>query len=285
MTPAKHRVFRTVWWSVNLLLVASFISLLITCGWDYSVRQYLDGFSDAIVPNTLPAEQKVEAILSWMRMEPSRAIAANADTLARRDPQMTLIYQQLLNVCGTATNAFLNLARASDLRVRRLLLLGPDQRAKHVAAEVLIDGRWVVVDPAYRVLWRDAQGRLLKRKDLQDSAVFHQAMARIPGYPPEYDFSNVAHVRLARLPMLGVGLRKVLDAMYAGWEESLDWSLILERESFAVFIVSVLATAFFLALRQVLAWYADRRLRIARFRVRQHLQRAGTALFTMPEIK
>jgi hypothetical protein len=35
---------------------------------EYSVRRYLDGFSDAIVPNILAAEQKVDAILSWMRV-------------------------------------------------------------------------------------------------------------------------------------------------------------------------------------------------------------------------
>jgi len=99
------------------------------------VRWYLDGFSDAIVPNSLPPEQKVEAILNWMRAEPSRAIASDPDALSKRDPETTLTYKQLLNVCGTATNAFLNLARSSDLRVRRLLLLAPDRTTKHVVAE------------------------------------------------------------------------------------------------------------------------------------------------------
>lgn len=285
MTPSSHRLFRAVWWAGNLLLVSSFLSFLFACGWEYSVRRYLDGFSDAIVPNTLPAEQKVEAILKWMRLEPSRAIAANPDELAQRDPQMTLNYQQLLNVCGTATNAFLNLARTSDVQVRRLLLLGPDQRAKHVVAEVLIDGRWVVVDPAYRLLLRDAQGRLLTRKDLQDPAVLREATGSIPGYPPEYNYSRFAHVRLARLPLDGLGLRKVLNSIYPGWDELFDWSLILERESFAVLSFSAVLTGVFLLLRVVLAWYADRRLLIPRFHLRRQFQRAGTAIFTSPEIK
>src|SRR5882757_3359988 len=106
--------------------------MLYSCQREYSVRRYLDGFSDAIVPNSLPAEQKVTAILNWMREEPSRAIATDPGALSKRDPEVTLTSKQLLRVCGTATNAFLNLARSSDLQARRLLLLGPDRTTKHV---------------------------------------------------------------------------------------------------------------------------------------------------------
>src|SRR4029077_11998629 len=162
--------------------------MLYSCVREYSVRRYLDGFPDAIVPNTLPAEQKVKAILDWMRAEPSRANTTNPEALSTRDPEMTLTYKQLLNVCGTATNAFLNLARSSDLRVRRLLLLAPDHTAKHVVAEVLIDERWIIVDPTYRVILKDSQGRYLTRSDLKNPAVFSQAVSVIPNYPREYNY-------------------------------------------------------------------------------------------------
>src|SRR5713226_8655862 len=175
----RHRTFRVIWWSSNLLLAVAFVSMLYSCHREYSVRWYLDGFSDAIVPNSLPPEQKVEAILSWMRAEPSRAIASDPDALSKRDPEMTLTYKQLLNVCGTATNAFLNLARSSDLRVRRLLLLSPNRTTKHVVAEVLIGERWIIVDPTYRVIMKDAQGRKLTRSDLKDPAAFAQATSVI----------------------------------------------------------------------------------------------------------
>jgi hypothetical protein len=267
------------------LLAAAFLSLLYAGGWEYSVRRYLDGFSDAIVPNVLPAEQKVEAILNWMRIEPSRAIAPNPDALARRDPEMTLNYQQLLNVCGTATNAFLNLARTSDLQVRRLLLLTPNRNTKHVVAEVLIDERWVIVDPTFRLIMRDAHGRFLTRKDLQDPAVLVQATSSIPRYNAEYTYENFAHVRIARLPLQGLGLRRVLDAIYPGWDEVVDWSLLLERESSFFLFVSGVITIFFLLLRVGLGWYADRRLRIPRFHLREHVVRAGVAFFSAPEIK
>jgi hypothetical protein len=281
----QHRIFRVIWWSSNVLLATAFVAMLYSCVREYSVRRYLDGFSDAIVPNALPAEQKVEAILNWMLAEPSRAIAQNPDALRKRDPEMTLTYRQLLNVCGTATNAFLNLARSSDLRVRRLLLLTPGRNTKHVVAEVLIGDRWIIVDPTYRVIMKDARGRNLTRSDLRDPAVFSEAAGAIPNYPLEYNYDQFAHVRLARLPLEGLHLRRLLDSIYPGWDETVDWSLLLERESFFYLVLSAAATLCFLLLRVLFAWYADSRLRIPRFRLREHAIRAGAAFFSPPEIK
>jgi hypothetical protein len=282
---SRHRIFRFAWWSSNLLLAVALFALMYSAVREYSVRRYLDGFSDAIVPDVLPAEQKVNAILSWMRAEPSRAIATSPDSLALRNPEITLNYQQLLNVCGTATNAFLNLARSSDLRVRRLLLLTPDRNTKHVVAEVLIDNRWIIVDPTYRVIMKDAQGRYLTRQDLRNPAIFAEAVKAIPNYPHEYSFENIAHVRLARLPLDGFHLRGVLDRIYPGWDEAFDWSLILERQSFFYLLASAGAFSFFLMMRTLLGWYADRRSRIPRFRLREKVARAGAAFLSAPEIK
>lgn len=280
-----HLLFRVVWRSVNLLLAAVVVSSIYGGIREYSVRQYLGGFSDAVVPEAAPAEQKVEAILAWMRSGPSRYVAANPSDLPARDPEATLNYQQLLSVCGTATNAFLNLARSGGLTVRRLLLLTPERNTKHVVAEVLIDGRWAIVDPTYRVFLRDAHGQMLTRNDLRNAAVFAEAISAVPGYPSEYNFEHYAHVRLARLPLDGMGLRRTLDGALPGWDEAVDWSLLLERQSFLVLVVSVSLTLIFLLLRAVLAWFADNRLRIPRFHFREHALRAGVAFFSTPEIK
>jgi hypothetical protein len=274
------------WWCSNVLLATAFVAMLYSCVREYSVRRYLDGFSDAIAPSVLPAEPKVQAILDWMRIEPSRAVAANPGALSQRDPYVTLNYQHLLRVCGTATNAFLNLAREDDLLVRRLLLLAPDGNTKHVVAEVLIDRRWIVVDPSYHIFMSDTQGRLLTRQDLQNSAIFKQAVSSIPNYPPEYNYEHSAHVRLERAPIFAVlQVRRVLDAIDPGWDEAVDWSLLLERESFFYLVLSGGATLFFLLLRAGLAWYADRRLRVRRFHLREHAVRAGATFFSAPEIK
>lgn len=285
MTSDKHPFFRLVWRGVNLLLAAAVVSSLYAGVREYSVRRYLKGFSDAVIPEAAAPGQKVQAILSWMQSGPARYVAADPEGLSGRDPEDTLNYRQLLAVCGTATNAFLNLARSGGLTVRRLLLLTPDRNTKHVVAEVLIDDRWVVVDPTYRAIFRDGHGQMLTRTQLKNPEVLAQAIRSVPGYPSEYSFEHYAHVRLARLPLDGLGLRRFLDRALPGWDEAVDWSLLLERESFLLLLVSVSLTLLFLLVRAVLAWYADSRLRIPRFHFREHVVRAGVAFFFTPEIK
>ena len=73
-----------------------------------------------------------------------RQSADHPKSLSPRDPENTLNYQQLLEVCGTATNAFLNLSRSAGLETRRLLLLTTEPTAKHVVAEVHL--RWSLGD-------------------------------------------------------------------------------------------------------------------------------------------
>src|SRR5947209_16108235 len=162
----------------------SVLATVYCAGWEYSVRKYLEGFSDAVVPDFIPDQDKINYILNWMGHGPPRIVAADPETLSNRDPEMTLNYKQLLTVCGSATNAFINLTRSSDLQTRRLLLLGPDDRVRLVVAEVLLDHRWVIVDPAFHVLLRDSQGRPLTRKELRDPAVLQEATMGLVNYLP-----------------------------------------------------------------------------------------------------
>jgi hypothetical protein len=285
LADGKHIVFKFVWRATNALLVLCLAGLVYSAGWEYSVRQYLRGFSDAVVPAVATPEQKVEAILSWMRSGPPRAIAVDPDALPQRDPETTLNYKQLLSVCGTATNAFLNLARSSDLNVRRLLLLTPERMTKHVVAEVLLNDKWVIVDPTYRIVMRDKRGHMLTRRDLQNPELFEQATSAVPDYPAAYNFATFAHVRIAKLPLQGLHLRTILGKVYPGWDEALDWSLLLERESFFVLCVFIAGSVFFLTVREAMAWYADRKLKIPRFQLRAHFARAGAAFIGAPGIK
>ena len=173
-------MFRVIWRTVNILLIVSLLFLGHSAAWEYSVRRYLKGFSDAVVPSGATPEEKIDAILSWMRSGPPRTVAVDPDNLAIRNPEVTLNYRQLLGVCGTATNAFLNLSRSAGLTARRLLLLSPQHFANHVVAEVLVDGRWIIVDPTFRLILRDAQGHTLTRQELRDPEVFDQATGHIP---------------------------------------------------------------------------------------------------------
>ena len=282
---SRVRFFRVLWCTCNLLLAVSLLASVWCAVWEYSVRKYLRGFSDAIVADSASTQQKAEAILDWMRVGPPRMNAPKLDELSPRDPQDTLNYQQLLQVCGSATNAFLNLSRSTGVPVRRLLLLSANRTAKHVVAEVNIDGRWVIADATYRTFMRDAKGDLLTREDLRKPEIFREAAAHIPGYISDYSYESSAHVRFSALPFNGFHLRQYLDRAFPDWDSSMEWSLLLERRSFLYLFLSLMACAGLLLARMGLAWLADHRLQMPRFHLRQNLIRATTAFFTTPEIK
>ena len=168
----KYPFIRVCWFAINLLLAVSLGAVLYSATWEYSTRSYLKGFSDAIIPSSDNPEQKVEAILTWMAHGPARRSASDSSVLANRDPEDTLNVEQLLEVCGTATNAFVNLAQSSGLPARRLLLLNEQRVSKHVVVEVLIDNRWIIVDPSFRTVLRLPDGRLVTRVELQESGYF-----------------------------------------------------------------------------------------------------------------
>jgi hypothetical protein len=278
-------LFRSVWWLSNLLLTVALFATVWSGVWEFSTRKYLKGFSDAIVPEAASPQQKAEAILAWIRNGPPRLEAERLAALSPRDPQDTLNYRQLLAVCGSATNAYLNLARSAGLNSRRLLLLSEDRTANHVVAEIELGGRWVIVDPAFRTFMKDAHGNLLTRKDLENPELFQEATAGLPNYLPEYNYQRSAHVRLAALPFHLGSIRPILEKVFPEWDENFDWGLLLERRSFMYLSISVTCLIFLLLVRLFLGWLADHRLMIPRFHLRSNLTRATAVFFTTPEIK
>ncbi len=278
-----HPWFRMIWYAVDVFLVVSLAALIYAGIWELTTRNYLKGFSDAVVPSPDQPEQKVEAILAWMKNGPARRATPSPESLFARDPEQTLNYSQLLQVCGTASNAFVNLAMSSGLQARRLLLLDQDRNTKHVVVEVLINGAWAVVDPSYRVMFHAPDGRVLTRMELKVPAIFRQATELIPNYPRNYTYENTIHVQLRRIPWIGLYLRWTLEIVWPGWEEGINWTVLVERESFALVIVSGLSLCFGLAARQFLSWYGSRRLGVARVRLRDQLVQAGATLFSYPK--
>lgn len=271
----RHPIFHACWWLTNAVLIVSLAAVVYGAGWEFSTRSYLKGFSDAIIPASDSTDQKIEAILQWMAHGPQRRSAADAAALPARDPEKTLNVQQLLDVCGTATNAFVNLAQSSGLRARRLLLLDDRGQSKHVVVEVLDQGRWIIVDPSYRVIVRLSDGSSATRADLKDPAVFRAATQNIPNYPRIYSYESTVHVRLARIPWIGKHLRGIFNFLWPQWEESINWTLFVERESFAMLIVSLNLLCMALVARFLLAWYCRAKLGIARDRLRDQIVRAG----------
>jgi hypothetical protein len=274
----NHPLIRVCWLAGNVFLVVALAAVLYSVGWEYSTRSYLKGFSDAIVPASDDPELKIEAILQWMAHGPVRRSAEDTSGLAARNPEDTLNVQQLLEVCGTATNAFVNLSQSSGLHARRLLLLDQKRLSKHVVVEVLLGNRWIVVDPAYHFIFRLPDGHFLTRTELKDPAIWRAATQVIPNYPAIYTYESTVHVRLARIPWIGGRLRGIFDFVWPTWEESINWTLIVERESFAVLISSVFLLCFALTARFLMGWYCWQKLGIARERLRDQILRAGQVM-------
>jgi len=274
----KHPIVRVWWYAINTLLFLSLAAVLCAIGWEYSTRSYLQGFSDAIIPASSSPEQKAESILAWIAKGPMRRSTTAPEGLSLRDPTDTLNSKRLLEVCGTASNAFVNLAESGGLSARRLLLLDNNHLTKHVVVEVLIGDRWIVVDPAYHTIFRLPNGRMVTRTELQDPAIFRLATQGIPDYPQDYTYGSAAHVRLARIPVIGPSLRSILNSVWPAWEESINWTLIVERESFAALCLSVLLFSFTLTVRFLFVWYCSSRHGISELRLRDRIAQAGQVL-------
>ena len=271
--------FRATWYLINASLVIAVLLVIYSLGWEYSTRRYLKGFSDAIVPATAPAEEKTEAILDWMAHGPARRKMNDDSRLENRDPTDTLNYDALLKVCGTATNAFINLIDSGGSESRRLLLVDANQKTNHVVAEVLEGDRWIIADPAYRVILRGTDGKPLTRQDLANPSVFDGATKTIRGYDPSYSYQYTLHIHLGHFPIVGRPLQSALDRLLPSWQDSTLMTLLVERSSFGAIVASVLLILFLLLLRVQFRWYAEMRLGVLYPRVRVQLYRVFTALF------
>jgi Transglutaminase-like superfamily len=267
-SPAPLRYFVA---SIDILTIASFFLLLLAAAWEHSTRTYLRGFSDAIVPASGAPIEKVETILAWMKNGPQRQTSTAPAQLSLRDPENTLNYRALLQVCGTATNAFVNLAISAGVPARRLLLLDEKNVTQHVTAEVLIDGAWILVDPAFRTILHDASDRTLTRQQMKDPVIFAQATASLANYDPSFSYQRTVHVHISRVPLIGLPLKKLLNRTWSGWSDSVFWTLLLERESFAALFLSALLFIFFLLARFVVRRFAAMRLGFEPYRIGDRL--------------
>jgi hypothetical protein len=274
----SRKAFTIFWYTVNFLLLAALALGVYAASWEYATRRYLSGFSDAIVPASESSLGKVQAILDWMAHGPTRRDPMPEDLADDRNPTDTLNYAALLQVCGTATNAFVNLANTAGLPVRRLLLLDRNGVTVHVVAEVLIAGRWIIADPAFRTILRGPDGGLLTREDLLSPDTLAYAVRNIPDYLSSYNYDHTEHIRVARAGRAGVLLSRYLDRWLPGWEGSVTLTLLTERDSLALLYLSVPLVVFFVLLRAAIRWYGQSHYGIRPLRLRDRVRRASLAL-------
>jgi hypothetical protein len=81
-------------------------------------------------------------------------------------------------------------------------------------------------------------------------------------------------------------LTPVLAVVYSGgWEERLDWTLLLERESFFAPCAAAFAFAVPALLRILPGRFSDKRLKIPRFPLRTQFMRARATFLHAREMK
>jgi hypothetical protein len=242
--------------------------------WNYATRRYLEGFSDAIVPLNGSSEQKSQALLDWLRHTPDRRDGL-VDQTSSRDPVGVVQDARLLNVCGSASNAFINLAEAAGLKTRRLLLLDASGGTKHVVVEVKWDDRWVVVDPSHRSVFRDHSGRALIKEDLRNPEIFRDAISRVPNYSPTYTFDHTVHIHLTRVPILGALFGRAMTFLFPKWEEAINWGYLPEHPSLWPIFASLPLFLLGIFIRLIVHWYGRRPLGVEPLGFRKQLVRTG----------
>ncbi len=276
----KESILQAVSFSVNILLISSLLLTLLGLAWEYSTHLYLSGFANAVLPYSSTPENKVAAILAWMQQGPARETDYYSDDSESRDPVDTLNYKELLSVCGTGTNAFVNLASAGGIQARRLLLLDAQGlNTNHVVAEVYLDGRWAIVDPSFHAILKDSDGNFLTKEQLARPEVLLEATRDLPGYDLSYNYEHTAFIHFAGLPVVGPFLQAKWNSVLPSWQENFNWAVLLERQSNATLVAGIFLLCFAICLRRMICWYG-RKFSISPMGPWEQLSHAGVALFT-----
>ena len=174
-----------------------------------------------------------------------------------------VIGERQLGPCGTMSRVMVRSLEKVHIASRKLQLL-PDangQGGGHTMIEYRSNGRWIVLSPSdSSFVWYTHDGRLATVADIQkDSTVFAQIFQRDPDYP--YRFSNVSHIRWAKIPPIARSFfhRLLGDQAY----RDAVTPYLYDRPRLLLFYGSLAAFAFFSVLA-LLTRGASRRVQRAR---------------------
>lgn len=114
--------------------------------------------------------------------------------------------------CGSHSAVVIAMLRMRGVPARPLLLCNDRGRVVHTVVEADIDGRWVVADPTFDVVFRNRDGRLATRAEIAaDPARFHAQVDGVRNYLPEYDYDLVTLMNWNKLPVVFPLVRRGLE--------------------------------------------------------------------------
>lgn len=103
--------------------------------------------------------------------------------------------------CGSYSGVLVKLLEAARFPVRFVQMLDREEVtgvAHHILAEAWLDGRWVICDARYDLVFRDDQGRLLGFDDIKRDWEKLKSQCP-PDYDMRYDFRGVRRVNFGAL--------------------------------------------------------------------------------------
>lgn len=116
--------------------------------------------------------------------------------------------------CGSSCRVAKALLTSSGIPARQLLLLDEKGRSAHTVIQAQIDGRWVVADALFGIVFRRRDGALATVEDLRaDPAQYWSAVAAMPHYMGgRFGFESVSLINWRKIPVVMPALRSLLAA-------------------------------------------------------------------------
>jgi hypothetical protein len=113
--------------------------------------------------------------------------------------------------CGSHTGVLVAMLRASGIEARPFFLLDSAGSSRHTVVQARIDGRWVISDPNFGILYRRRDGVLATAQEIAaDEPRFEEQVASVPGYNPVFRYDHVALLNWRKVPVLLPALRRLL---------------------------------------------------------------------------
>ncbi|MBI5836747.1 MAG: transglutaminase domain-containing protein [Candidatus Eisenbacteria bacterium] len=132
--------------------------------------------------------------------------------------------------CGSHVRVVVAMLHAAGIDARPLIILGPQGQNIHTVVQARIDGRWVVADALYGIVFHTADGRLATVEDLvREPQNFVRQVRGVRGYDMlNYNYDDVTAFNWNKIPVILPAARKLLvlalgEARVREWQRPIVW--------------------------------------------------------------
>jgi hypothetical protein len=232
--------------SERLLLGLALLSALFTL-WQFALfagdNHFVDGICAAVVRPDQSSEERAMSLFRWVsRYDAAAATPATAPETgparAARSRPFGLVTPRAVaehrdyfrENCGRKAWLLAVLARRAGLEARELRLCDASHAARHVVAEIRIDGRWSVFDPTAGLDFRRDDGQLATVADMKDPGLLAANARRVPAYDTRrWQFTYPERLHFEKVPLIGGALRPLAARVTGRPAEELAIPWVLEE--------------------------------------------------------